>query len=102
MRHVNTGFYYGPNTLSSVSYDAAIKTTGGERKEKRIKIDSKEVSQGDSEMIVSPFTSLFFSFPLSLYLHIEYFFGKRWSVSTDVLQSFIFAQAKVSEEILRL
>lgn len=65
MRHVNTGFYYGPNTLSSVSYHAMIKTTGGERRKNRIKIDSKEVSQGDSEMIVSPFVSLFFSFPLS-------------------------------------
>lgn len=61
MQHVNTGFYYGPNTLSSVSY----QTTAGERKSKM------KMPQGNSEMIVSPFVSPFFFFP-----HSQHFFGR--------------------------
>ena len=48
MRYVNTGFYYGPNTLSSVSDRAVIKTTGEEGK-KRIetKLIQDKCHEGD-------------------------------------------------------
>lgn len=76
MQHVNTGFYYDSNTLSSVSYHDK------DNREKRISIDSKEVSRGDAERIVSPLFSL--SFLLYIYT-LDITFGKRWSPSRDVL-----------------
>lgn len=84
MRHVNTGFYYGLNTLSSVSYHTKIKTSGGERKRNRVKIDSKKMSQGDSEMIVCVGCALWVSFSS----FIQYIL--IWQKSTNVFLSFVF------------
>lgn len=84
MRHVNTGFYYGLNTLSSVSYHTKIKTSGGERKRNRVKIDSKKMSQVDSEMVVCVGCPLWVSFSS----FIQYIL--IWQKSTNVFLSFVF------------
>lgn len=87
MQHVNTGFYYGLNTLSSVRYHAALKTTGEERRQNKITIDSKELLPRDFEMIVSPLVSLAFFVSLSFFLCVLLFF-------THILIIFVVQQSQ--------